>query len=160
MRKTITNPSKIAPSDITPQDRYLSRRALVAGGLGLAAMQGIGRFGGEALGESAPAALAYTRNAALSVTDAPNSYKDITTYNNYYEFGTDKSDPAENAPGFRTQPWSVTVGGEAEVTGTFTLEDILKPHPLEERIYRLRCVEAWSMTVSYTHLTLPTTPYV
>jgi sulfoxide reductase catalytic subunit YedY len=85
----------------------------------------------------------------LSVTDAPNSYRDITTYNNYYEFGTDKSDPSENAQKFHTQPWNVAIGGEAEVTGTFSLEDILKPHPLEERVYRLRCVEAWSMVVPW-----------
>jgi methionine sulfoxide reductase catalytic subunit len=89
------------------------------------------------------------RNAALSAADAPNSYADITTYNNYYEFGTDKSDPSQNAQNFRTRPWNVTIGGEAEVTGTYSLEDILKPHPLEERIYRLRCVEAWSMVVPW-----------
>src|SRR3981189_3564163 len=148
MRKTSPDP-KIAPSDITPYDKYVSRRALLAGGLGLAAAQAIGRFGGEAFGQAAPAALTYTRNAALSVADAPNSYKDITTYNNYYEFGTDKSDPAQNSQGFRPQPWKVTVSGEAEVSGSYTLEDILKPHPLEERIYRLRCVEAWSMIVPW-----------
>jgi sulfoxide reductase catalytic subunit YedY len=154
MRKKSYELRKIAPSDITPYDAYLSRRAVLVGGIGLAAVQALGRFGGVAFGEatigqSSPATLTYTRNAALSVTDAPNSYKDITTYNNYYEFGTDKSDPAENAQKFRTQPWSVTVSGEAEVTGTFTLEDILKPHPLEERVYRMRCVEAWSMTVPW-----------
>jgi len=149
MRKTSPDLVKIAPSDITPYDKYVSRRALLAGGLGLAAAQAIGRFGGEAFGQAAPAALTYTRNAALSVADAPNSYKDITTYNNYYEFGTDKSDPAENSQKFRPLPWNVTVAGEAEVTGTYSIEDILKPHPLEERIYRMRCVEAWSMIVPW-----------
>jgi methionine sulfoxide reductase catalytic subunit len=139
---------KIAPSAITPYDKYLSRRALLAGGIGLAAAQSIGGFSRNAFGQSL-GALTYVRNAALSVKDTPNTYKDITTYNNYYEFGTDKSDPSENAQKFRTQPWSVTVGGEAEVKGTFTLEDILKPHPLEERVYRLRCVEAWSMVVPW-----------
>jgi sulfoxide reductase catalytic subunit YedY len=149
MRKTSPDLVKIAPSDITPYDKYVSRRALLAGGLGLAAAQAIGRFGGEAFGQAAPAALTYTRNAALSVADAPNSYKDITTYNNYYEFGTDKSDPAENSQKFRPLPWNVTVAGEAEVTGTYSIEDLLKPHPLEERIYRMRCVEAWSMIVPW-----------
>jgi sulfoxide reductase catalytic subunit YedY len=114
----------------------------------LAAAQTIGGFARDAFAQPA-GALAYVRNAALSVPDAPNSYSDITTYNNYYEFGTDKSDPAQNAQKFRTQPWNVTIGGEAEVTGTFGLEDILKPHPLEERVYRLRCVEAWSMVVPW-----------
>ena len=148
MRKPLTDPSRIPPSEITPYRHYLSRRALLAGSLGLAGMQAMGGFARRALGQSA-AALAYVRNAALSLNEAPNSYRDITTYNNYYEFGTDKSDPAENAQKFRTQPWNLTIAGEAEVTGTFSLEDILKPHPLEERIYRLRCVEAWSMVVPW-----------
>jgi sulfoxide reductase catalytic subunit YedY len=148
MRKRSTDSAKTLPSDITPYDRYLSRRALLAGGLGVAVAQSIGGFGRKAFAQPA-GALTYARNAALSVADAPNSYSDITTYNNYYEFGTDKSDPSQNAGKFRTQPWNVTIGGEAEVTGTFSLEDILKPHPLEERVYRLRCVEAWSMVVPW-----------
>jgi len=148
MPRKSSDSAKIAPSAITPYDKYLSRRALLAGGLGLAAAQSLGGFSRKAFGQSV-GALTYVRNAALSVNDAPNSYKDITTYNNYYEFGTDKTDPSENAQKFRTQPWTLTVGGEAEVKGTFTLEDILKPHPLEERVYRLRCVEAWSMVVPW-----------
>src|ERR1700733_15636613 len=148
MPKRSKDSVKIWPSDITPYEQYLSRRALITGGIGLAAVHGIGGFACNAFGQP-PAALHYVRNAALSVTDAPNSYRDITTYNNYYEFGTDKSDPSENAQKFRTQPWNVSISGEAEVTGTFTLEDILKPHPLEERVYRLRCVEAWSMVVPW-----------
>jgi methionine sulfoxide reductase catalytic subunit len=153
MRKTSRNSGKIAPSDITPYDRYLSRRAVLAGGLGLAATQVMGGFARRAFGQP-PADLAYVRNAALSVTEPPNSYKDISTYNNYYEFGTGKSDPSENAQKFRTRPWNLTIGGEAEVTGTFSLEDILKPHPLEERVYRLRCVEAWSMVVPWIGFSL------
>jgi sulfoxide reductase catalytic subunit YedY len=148
MPKRSLDSAKILPSDITPYDRYVSRRAVIAGGLGLAAAQTIGGFARDAFAQPV-GALAYVRNAALSVPDAPNSYSDVTTYNNYYEFGTDKSDPAQNAQKFRTQPWNVTIGGEAEVTGTFGLEDILKPHPLEERVYRLRCVEAWSMVVPW-----------
>jgi len=148
MRNPLSGP-KIAPSEITPYTRYVSRRALLAGGVGLAVAQTIGSFGRGAFGQSTAAPLPYTHNATLSATDTPNSYKDISTYNNYYEFGTDKSDPAENAQKFRTSPWNVTVGGEAEVTGTYGLEDILKPHPLEERVYRLRCVEAWSMVVPW-----------
>jgi sulfoxide reductase catalytic subunit YedY len=147
MRKSSVE-SKIPPSDITPYEQYLSRRALIAGGLGLAAVHAVGGFAPAAFAQS-PAALTYVKNAAFSATEPPNSYQDITTYNNFYEFGTDKSDPSENAQKFRTSPWSVAVGGEADVTGTFTLEDILKPHPLEERIYRLRCVEAWSMVVPW-----------
>jgi sulfoxide reductase catalytic subunit YedY len=84
-----------------------------------------------------------------STTEKVNSFEDITTYNNYYEFGTGKSDPAANAHTLKTDPWSVQVTGEAARTGTYTLEDILAPHALEERIYRLRCVEAWSMVIPW-----------
>jgi sulfoxide reductase catalytic subunit YedY len=148
MRKSPSDSVKILPSEITPYDTYLSRRDVLAGGLGLAAAQTLGGFSRSAYAQSG-AALAYTRNAQLSVTEAPNSFQDISTYNNYYEFGTDKSDPAENAQKFHTRPWNVNISGEAEVTGTFSLEDILKPHALEERVYRLRCVEAWSMVVPW-----------
>ncbi len=129
----------------------MSRRALLAGGLGFAAASSLGSFAGTAFGQTPPnsSALAFTQNAECSVKEAPNSYQDITTYNNYYEFGTDKSDPAEYAQRLRTRPWTVTVGGEAEVTGSFNIDDILRPHALEERIYRLRCVEAWSMVVPW-----------
>ncbi|MDP9083076.1 MAG: protein-methionine-sulfoxide reductase catalytic subunit MsrP [Pseudomonadota bacterium] len=148
MRRKTADPSKILPSEVTPYDTYLSRRAVIAGGLGLVAAQTLGGFAEKAHAQSG-AALAYTRNAKFSVPEAPNSFKDITTYNNFYEFGTDKTEPAENSQKFQTKPWSVEVGGEAEVTGKFTLEDILKPHALEERIYRLRCVEAWSMVIPW-----------
>ncbi len=156
MRKARPDSFKIVPSDITPVEKFLSRRALLGGGLGLAAAQIGGVLGGEAAAQTPGAAsltpgaaLNYTKNAAYSVTETPNTYKDVSTYNNYYEFGTDKSDPAQNAQKFRTTPWNVTVGGACEVTGNFSLEDILKPHPLEERIYRMRCVEAWSMVVPW-----------
>jgi sulfoxide reductase catalytic subunit YedY len=152
MRRVRNRAATILPSEITPEAKYLSRRALLAGAVGLAAVQTIGRFSRPAWADSAapaPQAFSFTRNAAFSVAEAPNTFRDISTYNNYYEFGTDKSDPAENAQHLRTRPWNVTVGGEAEVTGSFSIEDILKPHPLEERVYRLRCVEAWSMVVPW-----------
>ena len=149
MRKPSPSAVKILPSDITPPEKFVSRRALLAGAAGLTALQSIGPFARNAGAQSTGASLVYTRNAALSVSDAPNSFKDISTYNNYYEFGTDKSDPAENSRNFRAQPWNVTVGGECEISGSFSLEDILKPHALEERIYRMRCVEAWSMVVPW-----------
>ena len=153
MKNSTSETSAIRPSDITPREKFVSRRSVLAGGIGLAAAQTLGHFVGDAAADSPapqpPAALTFTRNAAFSVSDAPNSYKDITTYNNYYEFGTDKSDPAENSQKFRPSPWNVAVGGEAEVTGSFAIEDLLKPHPLEERVYRMRCVEAWSMIVPW-----------
>ena len=148
MRKLMKESVRIAPSDITPPEKYLSRRTVLTGAMSLAAAQAIGAFDQKAYAQSPPS-LAYTRNAQLSLAEQPNSYQDISTYNNYYEFGTDKSDPAQNAQKLRTQPWTVTIGGEAEVKGSFLLEDILKQNPLEERIYRLRCVEAWSMVIPW-----------
>jgi sulfoxide reductase catalytic subunit YedY len=79
---------------------------------------------------------------------------DITTYNNYYEFGVRKEDPYRNAQEFRSRPWSIEVTGNAEVTGTFALEDFVKPYKLEERIYRHRCVEAWSMVIPWVGIPL------
>ncbi len=140
-----TRVPRIAPSEITPPEVYFSRRALLAGALasGVSTLAHASRV--PPLGEP----LNYTRNEKLSVTEAPNKYEEITTYNNFYEFGTDKEDPSENARSLHTRPWSVRVDGEAEVRGTFTLEDILKGQPLEERIYRFRCVEAWSLVVPW-----------
>ena len=150
----IRRPSEIRPSEITPPEVYADRRRFLAGAVSLAALAAAP--GAYAAASSGPtgAVLAARRNAELSTTEAPNSWEDITTYNNYYEFGTDKADPALNATRFRATPWSVTVGGEAEVRGTFALEDLLKPHALEERIYRLRCVEAWSMVIPWTGISL------
>ncbi|MDE2306060.1 MAG: protein-methionine-sulfoxide reductase catalytic subunit MsrP [Gammaproteobacteria bacterium] len=146
MRKRTSTPG-IRPSDITPERVFHSRRALLGAGFGLAAA---GVVGGRAA-SAAPATgvLPFTLDRADSVADRPNSFEDISTYNNYYEFGTGKSDPAREAQHFRTSPWSVTIGGEAEVRGTFHLEDLLRPLPLQERIYRFRCVEAWSMVVPW-----------
>lgn len=138
------------PSEITPRERYLNRREIIAGLAGVA---------GAGLGLAAESSLAgerlkYARNPRLSVPEKPNSIEDITTYNNFYEFGTDKADPAARSGRFKPKPWTVTIAGEAEVTGTYALEDILKPHALEERIYRLRCVEAWSMVIPWVGLPL------
>ncbi|MGH8221172.1 MAG: protein-methionine-sulfoxide reductase catalytic subunit MsrP [Steroidobacteraceae bacterium] len=137
----------IAPSEITPREVFLNRRALLAGALA---------GGATALLPEAHAAngsplpkLPCTLNSKYSVGEQPTSYEDVTSYNNFYEFGTDKGDPKENAGTLRPKPWSVEVTGEAQKTGTFHLEDILRPHPLEERVYRFRCVEAWSMVIPW-----------
>ena len=137
--------TRILPSAITPPEVYFDRRQAIS------ALLAAGAVGIAHANESQPATgkLTYSRNTERSVSEAPNSFEDVTGYNNFYEFGTDKSDPKANAGAFRTHPWNVTVDGEAEVKGTFTLEDILKPHALEERIYRFRCVEAWSMVVPW-----------
>ncbi len=145
---------RIASSEITPEGVYLDRRQLLAAGFATAALGTLGASTTLAASPPALAPLTAARNQAVSTSDAPNSYEDITTYNNYYEFGTGKSDPAVEARDFKPTPWSVTVDGEADVKGKFTLEDILKPQVLEERVYRLRCVEAWSMVIPWTGFSL------
>jgi sulfoxide reductase catalytic subunit YedY len=85
----------------------------------------------------------------VTTTDPPTPYNAVTTYNNFYEFGSNKADPAKNAKAFKPKPWSVAVEGACGKPGVYTLEDILKPHPLEERVYRHRCVEGWSIVVPW-----------
>ena len=137
----------IRPSEITPESVYLNRRRLLQAALAA----GVAGLGG-AWTEPAPAAVAaleYKRNDKYSLSEAPNSYEDITSYNNFYEFGVDKGAPAAHSGSFKPAPWSVAVSGECEDKGTFALEDLLKGHALEERVYRLRCVEAWSMVIPW-----------
>jgi len=139
-------PPRIASSEITPPEVFFNRRTLLA-----AALAG----GASALLPAAQppqppgARLDYTRNPRYVVGGTPNKFEEITSYNNFYELGTEKEDPQRNAHFLKTEPWSVTVDGEAQVKGKFTLEDILKPHALEERTYRFRCVEAWSLVVPW-----------
>jgi len=139
-----TRVPRIAPSEITPPEVYFSRRALLAGALA-AGVSSLARAA-----DPAPTGmLNYSVNPRYTVKEAPNKYEEITTYNNFYEFGTDKEDPNLYARTLPTYRWSVAVDGEAEVRGHFTLEDILKGQSLEERIYRFRCVEAWSLVVPW-----------
>ena len=84
-----------------------------------------------------------------NLKDELTPYKDVTTYNNFYEFGTSKEDPANNAKGLKTRPWSIVVDGEVKKPKTFDIEELLKMAPLEERVYRFRCVEAWSMVIPW-----------
>lgn len=139
-------PGGIAPSEITPREVYMSRRALLAGALAGGATAALPEARAS---ETATPQLKSTLNRQYSVDLKPTPYEDITSYNNFYEFGTDKSDPKANAGTLRPRPWSLSIAGEAEITGTYHLEDILKGQPLEERIYRFRCVEAWSMVVPW-----------
>jgi len=138
----------IRSSEITPHDVYLNRRELLQGAVAA------GLIGAAWSESNAGVKLQFKRNDAFSTKEAPNSFQDITTYNNYYEFGTDKNSPAEHSGKFKPQPWKVTIGGEAETTGSFSLEDLIKPHALEERVYRMRCVEAWSMVIPWVGIPL------
>jgi len=141
-----TRVPRIAPSEITPAEVYFSRRALLAGALATGASAVLPAAEAP---QPQGAALSYTANPQYSVKETPNKYEEIAGYNNFYEFGTDKDDPSHNAHTLKTRPWSVTVSGEAEVRGTFDLDDLLTGLALEERVYRFRCVEAWSMVVPW-----------
>ena len=145
----IKRPSDCLPSEITPRPLFEGRRDF----LRLSA--------GVALGAMLPDALANTKLAGVrrgpyAATDAQTPYGKVTTYNNFYEFGTDKADPAEASGKFRTRPWKVSIEGLVKKPRTLDIDDILKLAPLEERIYRLRCVEAWSMVIPWVGFPLST----
>jgi sulfoxide reductase catalytic subunit YedY len=146
----IKKPSDIQPSEITDPVLYRDRRKFIQSSAGLL-LGALSLWEGR-LARAAGASrrkLVAQRNAAFSTDEAPTPYDDVTSYNNFYEFGTDKYSPARKAGSLTTDPWSLSIEGEVARPGTYTLEDILKPHPLEERIYRLRCVERWSMVVPW-----------
>jgi sulfoxide reductase catalytic subunit YedY len=148
---------EIRPSEITDEAVYLNRRKFLA----MAGVTGAGLVSAHPLlarlADDAGATgqrLENVQPSPLSTDQAPNSWEDVTTYNNFYEFGTGKSDPYENAQNFRTRPWQVEVAGACNKPGSYDFEDIIRPHTLEERIYRLRCVEAWSMVVPWVGIPL------
>jgi methionine sulfoxide reductase catalytic subunit len=135
-------------SDVTPERLYLSRRQLIAGAAALAV---VGADAGREATAATPAGapLKATPNAAYKVADAPTKFEAATTYNNFYEFGTNKYDPARLAGTLKPRPWHVQVDGLCAKPKTFDIEEILKLAPLEERVYSLRCVEAWSMVIPW-----------
>jgi sulfoxide reductase catalytic subunit YedY len=141
----------LAPSEITPQGLYLRRREFIQAGVAMAAAAGIAGSGWLAMPSRAHAAakLPNLRKSPLSAAEPPTPYKDVTTYNNYYEFGTDKDEPAQNANTLKPRPWTVAVEGEVKKPRTLDIEELLKLAPLEERIYRMRCVEGWSMVIPW-----------
>ncbi|HLF30372.1 MAG TPA: protein-methionine-sulfoxide reductase catalytic subunit MsrP [Xanthomonadales bacterium] len=142
----------VKSSEITSEANYLNRRKFLrSSGLALA---------GAAMAVSVPrpswAAVKelHTTPGPFSTDEAPNTWEDITTYNNFYEFGTGKEDPYEHAQAFVTEPWTVKVSGECGKPGSYAYEDIIGPHALEERVYRHRCVEAWSMVIPWVGIPL------
>jgi sulfoxide reductase catalytic subunit YedY len=142
--------SRILPSEITPEAVYRGRREFLAGIAGAGVLAAApATLAQQVMSVTLVEQLRYQRNASYSTSEKANSFAEVTGYNNFYEFGTGKEDPAEQAERLRTRPWSVVIDGECEKPGRLALEDLLKPHPLEERIYRLRCVEAWSMVIPW-----------
>jgi len=133
MPRSIARP--LTWSDVTPKPFWLSRRQIMTGAAALAATPAFARI------EAAP--------SRFSTDEPPNRLEDITAYNNFYEFGTGKQDPMRLADRLTTDPWSVVIDGLVDRPGTYDLADVVKDQPLEERIYRLRCVEAWSMVIPW-----------
>ena len=126
----MTFKTKLRWSDVTPQALFLSRRQIMAGGVALLASPALGK-------------------SPYSTDDAPNTFEEISGYNNYYEFGTAKEDPAAYAGTLTTTPWTVQVDGMVDKPGTYDLGDLISGMTMEERIYRFRCVEAWSMIIPW-----------
>jgi sulfoxide reductase catalytic subunit YedY len=138
-------------SEITPRSLYLRRRDFMALGpgatVGLAALARAASL--EAAEQALPPLVPDVKKGPFGTDEAQTPYRDVTTYNNYYEFGTDKADPAANSGSFRTRPWAVKLEGEIKNPQTVAIDELLKWFPLEERIYRMRCVEAWSMVIPW-----------
>ena len=126
----MTFKTKLRWSDVTPQALFLNRRQIMAGGVALLASPALGK-------------------SPYSTDDAPNTFEEISGYNNYYEFGTAKEDPAAYAGTLTTTPWTVQVDGMVDKPGTYALGDLISGMTIEERIYRFRCVEAWSMIIPW-----------
>ena len=137
------DPFAPTPSEITDQALFEQRRGLLkaAGMAGLLALPGASALAAKPFGNAS--------KSRFSTDEVPNSFKDISTYNNFYEFGTDKSDPAKYAGKMKTRPWTVSVEGLVRTPKTFAIDDLLSAFALEERIYRLRCVEGWSMVIPW-----------
>ncbi len=150
----IKKPADIPSSEITGKSTYFNRRQFMAGAAmvgatAVAAHAGIKDWFNTSSSEQHGAKLPNVGKSQFSTTETPNSFKDITNYNNYYEFSTDKYEPNGLARNFRTRPWTVSVEGLVKKPKSLDIDSILKSNPLEERIYRHRCVEGWSMVIPW-----------
>jgi sulfoxide reductase catalytic subunit YedY len=133
----IRKPNDVPSSEITPECVYLDRRRF------------IGTMAAGAAASLVPGTLAGLEPAPHIQQDELTPIEHVTNYNNFYEFGTGKEDPARNAKNFRTRPWTVEVEGHVAKPAVYQLEDFIKPYTMEDRVYRLRCVEAWSMVIPW-----------
>jgi sulfoxide reductase catalytic subunit YedY len=138
----IRNAPDLRDCDVTDKALYLRRREFIAGAAGSAASLALGL-------DAASAAVLHGAKSRYSISEKQTSKEDITHYNNYYEFGLDKDDPAKNAGRLKTRPWTVAVEGACAKPQRFDIDALIKRFPLEERIYRMRCVEAWSMVIPW-----------
>ena len=156
----IKKSSDIPSSEITSKSTYMDRRKFIAGAAAAGATLATGLYSGKTttMLETVEASTKLTGiiKSQFSTTEKPNTLKDITNYNNYYEFSTDKYEPNGLSKNFRTRPWTVSVEGAVGKPKKFDIDDIMKLAPLEERIYRFRCVEGWSMVIPWVGFPLNT----
>jgi methionine sulfoxide reductase catalytic subunit len=144
-------------SEITPESLYLRRREFIQAASGVALGTAAAIMSPLSTRVSAQGNLAKLPNvkkSPLSTTEAPNGYDDITSYNNFYEFGPEKEDPKANSGRFQPRPWTIRVEGLVKTPQSYDLDSFIKPYPIEERVYRMRCVEAWSVIVPWAGIPL------
>jgi sulfoxide reductase catalytic subunit YedY len=146
----ITRGHGLRDSDVTPYGLYLSRRAFISGAAALAVAPGVARAAAPPTGQS----LKAVPNPAYRSEDPPTPFKDVTSYNNFYEFGVNKDDPARLAQTLRPRPWTVKVDGLCAKPKAYDIDEIVRLAPLEERVYALRCVEGWSMVIPWIGFSL------
>ncbi|MBI5450667.1 MAG: protein-methionine-sulfoxide reductase catalytic subunit MsrP [Gammaproteobacteria bacterium] len=149
----IKGPGEVTESEVTSQDLYLDRRRFLRLGAGslLTAAALSNEIWQPALAGNK---LAHVIKGPYTVDEPLTPYESVTTYNNFYEFGTDKEDPSRLAASLKARPWKVIIDGEVARPGSYDIDDLIKPHTLQERVYRLRCVEAWSMVIPWVGVPL------
>lgn len=150
---SIKKSNTIKSYEITSESIYLERRKLIKSMSIASTMIPWGMTWSQSSKEDGYIS-AYKKNSIYSTSEPKNSFEDITTYNNFYEFGMGKSDPYQNSGNFEPAPWNVKISGEANKTGVYNIDDLIDSNALEERIYRLRCVEAWSMVIPWIGIPL------
>ena len=152
----IRRASEIRSSEITPKSWYLRRREFMqaASGAAVGAAVTLASPTSPHVHAQTGAKLPNVRKSPLSTTESQTDYQDVTTYNNFYEFGTGKDEPHQNARGFKPRPWKLAIEGHVAKPASYDLDEFLKPYALEERVYRMRCVEAWSMVIPWVGIPL------
>ena len=150
----IKKTNDIKPSEITSETNYLNRRSFIkAGSIAGGSLISDATFG-AIIPRSQTSTLSNVKKSLFSTSESKNTFEEITTYNNFYEFGTGKSDPFLNAKEFKPRPWKIEVSGHTKKNGVIDFDEFMRPFDLEERIYRMRCVEAWSMVIPWVGIPL------
>lgn len=146
-------PSDVKSAEITPEKIYHNRREFIQATVGLGAIAALGLDSSQAQAQT-KLLENITHNALYSTKEKLTSFRVVASYNNFYEFGTKKDDPVRNAHSLNPRPWTVKVDGHVENPGDYDIDDLIRPHDLQERIYRMRCVEAWSMVIPWVGIPL------